>query len=51
MDVEHARFGKGKVVKLEGASPDTKATIFFPGSGKKVLLLKFAKLKVLPDTA
>jgi DNA helicase II / ATP-dependent DNA helicase PcrA len=51
MDVEHPRFGKGKVVKLEGGSPDTKATIFFPGSGKKVLLLKFAKLKVLPSTA
>ncbi|NND93880.1 MAG: UvrD-helicase domain-containing protein [Flavobacteriales bacterium] len=46
-EVEHARFGKGKIVKLEGNSPDTKATIFFPGSGKKVLLLKFAKLKVL----
>jgi DNA helicase II / ATP-dependent DNA helicase PcrA len=51
MDVEHARFGKGKVVKLEGSSPETKATIFFPGSGKKVLLLKFAKLKLLPDTS
>ncbi|NNK81059.1 MAG: UvrD-helicase domain-containing protein, partial [Flavobacteriales bacterium] len=46
-EVEHARFGKGKIVNLEGKAPDTKATIFFPGSGKKVLLLKFAKLKVL----
>lgn len=46
-EVEHARFGKGKVVKLEGASPDTKATIFFPGSGKKVLLLRFAKLNII----
>ncbi|NNC82446.1 MAG: UvrD-helicase domain-containing protein [Flavobacteriales bacterium] len=47
VEVEHARFGKGKILKLEGNAPDTKATIFFPGAGKKVLLLKFAKLKVL----
>lgn len=46
-EVEHARFGKGKIVSLDGAAPDTKATIFFPKSGKKILLLKFAKLKVL----
>lgn len=46
-EVEHARFGKGKVVKLEGTEPDTKATIFFPGSGKKVLLLRFAKLQII----
>ncbi|MBK9060961.1 MAG: UvrD-helicase domain-containing protein [Flavobacteriales bacterium] len=45
--VEHARFGKGKVVKVEGAPPDQKATIFFPSAGQKQLLLRFAKLKVL----
>lgn len=45
--VEHERFGKGKVVSLDGPMPDTKATIFFPNSGKKVLLLKFAKLTIL----
>lgn len=46
-EVEHSRFGKGKVVRLEGQSPDTKATVFFPQTGKKQLLLKFASLKVL----
>ncbi|HMN05732.1 MAG TPA: UvrD-helicase domain-containing protein [Flavobacteriales bacterium] len=45
--VEHERFGKGKVVKMEGAPPDQKATIFFPSAGQKQLLLRFAKLKVL----
>lgn len=45
--VEHARFGKGKVVKVEGAAPDQKATIFFPSAGQKQLLLRFAKLRVV----
>ncbi|MCB0795854.1 MAG: UvrD-helicase domain-containing protein [Flavobacteriales bacterium] len=45
--VEHGRFGKGKVIKIEGKAPDLKATVFFPEAGKKQLLLRFAKLKVL----
>jgi DNA helicase-2/ATP-dependent DNA helicase PcrA len=45
--VEHERFGKGKVIVIEGASPNKKATVFFPEVGQKQLLLKFAKLKVL----
>jgi DNA helicase-2/ATP-dependent DNA helicase PcrA len=43
----HEKFGKGKVLQLEGEHPDAKATIFFPAAGQKQLLLKFAKLKVL----
>lgn len=46
-EVMHEKFGKGKVVKLEGTGIETKATIFFPSDGQKQLLLKFAKLKVL----
>ncbi len=46
-NVEHDRFGKGKVTKLEGSGGDTKATIFFPRHGSKTVLLRFAKLKVL----
>lgn len=45
--VAHAKFGKGKVVKLEGTAPNTKATIQFDNSGIKQLLLKFAKLEIL----
>jgi DNA helicase-2/ATP-dependent DNA helicase PcrA len=47
MEVEHQRFGLGKVVQLEGAMPDTKATIFFQGLGQKQILLKFAKIKII----
>jgi DNA helicase-2/ATP-dependent DNA helicase PcrA len=45
-NVKHDRFGKGKVVALEG-SPVSKATVFFPKVGNKQLLLKFAKLEIL----
>jgi DNA helicase-2/ATP-dependent DNA helicase PcrA len=45
--VHHAKFGKGKVVKIEGDEPNVKATIFFPTVGTKQLLLKFAKLNIV----
>lgn len=45
--VEHGRFGKGKVLALEGAFPNQKATVFFPKVGQKKLILKFAKLDVI----
>ena len=45
--VMHAKFGKGKVVQLEGSAPNEKATVFFPSVGQKQLLLKFAKLDVI----
>lgn len=47
MEVEHLRFGTGKIVNLEGKYPEQKATIDFGSAGPKQLLLKFAKLKVL----
>ena len=47
MEVEHERFGFGKVLKLEGNKPDIKATIFFKEIGQKQLLLKFAKLRIV----
>ncbi|PVH23893.1 ATP-dependent helicase [Sphingobacterium corticibacter] len=47
MEVEHERFGFGKVVNLEGNRPDIKATIFFKELGQKQLLLKFAKLRIV----
>lgn len=45
--VEHARFGKGEVVKIEGKGADVKAEINFEVGGVKKLLLRFAKLDVL----
>jgi len=47
MVVEHQRFGKGKVIHLEGDFPDIKATVFFHNHGQKQLLLKFARLKII----
>jgi len=47
MEVEHERFGFGKVINLEGNKPDVKATIFFKELGQKQLLLKFAKLRIV----
>jgi DNA helicase-2/ATP-dependent DNA helicase PcrA len=48
MKVEHQRFGIGKVIHIEGVSPNRKATVFFQESGqRKQLLLKFAKLKIV----
>ena len=45
--VEHMRFGKGEVLKLEGKGPDTKAEINFEHGGVKKLLLRFAKLSII----
>ncbi len=45
--VEHVRFGKGRILKIEGIGADTKAEIDFENGGLKKLLLRFAKLKVL----
>src|SRR5690606_10680724 len=45
MEVEHERFGYGKVINLEGSKTEMKATIFFKELGQKQLLLKFAKLR------
>ncbi len=47
MEVEHERFGFGKVIQVEGNKNDVKATIFFKELGQKQLLLKFAKLRIV----
>jgi len=47
MDVEHQKFGTGKVVLIEGNFPEIKATVAFPGHGNKQLLLKYAKLRIV----
>lgn len=47
MEVEHDKFGKGKILVIEGEGPNKKATVFFAGIGQKQLLLKFAKLRIL----
>lgn len=43
-EVEHQRFGKGQVLKLEDSGENKKAIINFTQAGQKTLVLKFAKL-------
>lgn len=45
--IEHQRFGKGKVVKVEGTGENEKATVDFENAGTKTLLLKFARYKII----
>ena len=46
-NIEHLRFGIGTVISIEGIGASTKATILFTNHGKKQILLKFAKLKIV----
>lgn len=47
MKIEHQRFGRGTVLKIEGTGENTKATVEFVHSGTKQLLLKFVKFTVV----
>ena len=44
-EIEHNRFGAGKVLEISGQVPDLKAKILFEKYGEKLLLLKFAKIR------
>ena len=43
--IEHNRFGAGKVLEISGQIPELKARILFEKYGEKLLLLKFAKIR------
>ena len=45
--VNHDRFGRGEVLKIEGKGADSKAEIRFSNGDVKKLLLRFAKLEIL----
>lgn len=45
--VAHLRFGNGTIVSIEGIGASKKALIDFEKHGKKQILLKFAKLKIV----
>ena len=45
--VNHHRFGKGEVIKVDGVGVDKKAEIKFQSVGVKRLLLRFAKLQIV----
>ncbi|WP_297702468.1 ATP-dependent helicase [uncultured Eudoraea sp.] len=45
--INHTRFGRGKVLRIEGAGNDKKAEIQFVKGDIKKLLLRFAKLEII----
>ena len=45
--IEHNRFGPGKILEITGTAPDLKAKIAFDSYGEKLLLLKYAKMRVI----
>jgi len=47
MDIEHEKFGPGKVLRLDGPATNKKATIFFDLAGQKNILLRYAKMRII----
>jgi DNA helicase-2/ATP-dependent DNA helicase PcrA len=44
--IEHAKYGRGTVLRLEGSGEEAKLTVSFPGYGLKKLIAKYAGIKV-----
>jgi DNA helicase-2/ATP-dependent DNA helicase PcrA len=44
--IEHAKYGRGTVLRLEGSGEDTKVTVSFPGYGLKKLIAKYAGITI-----
>jgi len=44
--VNHAKYGRGTVVRKEGEGEDAKLTVIFPGYGMKKLIAKYAGIKI-----
>lgn len=45
--IEHNRFGFGKILEISGSPADLKAKIAFDEHGDKILLLKYAKIRIV----
>jgi len=43
--VKHSKYGRGLVLRREGAGESTKLTVSFPGYGQKKLVEKYAGLE------
>ena len=43
--VKHSKYGRGLVLRREGAGESTKLTVSFPGYGQKKLVEKYANLE------
>ncbi len=49
MRVEHPTFGAGVVRRREGRGESAKAWVYFDRAGTKLLMLKFAKLRLIGE--
>jgi DNA helicase II / ATP-dependent DNA helicase PcrA len=47
--VEHQKFGFGKVVRMEGSAHNPIATVNFKLGGEKKIMLNYAKLRIIRD--
>ena len=45
--IEHNRFGFGRILEITGNPSDLKAKIAFDDHGEKILILKYAKIRVV----
>lgn len=46
-DIEHERFGFGTIIQIDGDPTNLKAIVDFKDGGRKTLLLKFAKIRIV----
>ena len=44
--IEHEKYGRGTIIRLEGSGDDTKVTVSFPGHGLKKLVAKYAGIRI-----
>ena len=49
MTIEHQRFGRGKITSIDTSAPDHKITVEFKNVQVRVLLLKFARFKIISE--
>lgn len=47
MEIEHLKFGFGKIINIEGQGDNKISTIFFKEIGEKRIMLKYAKVRII----
>ncbi len=47
MEIEHSRFGRGRIIEVDTSQPDARIRVKFDNVDVKTLLLKFAKFVIL----
>jgi DNA helicase-2/ATP-dependent DNA helicase PcrA len=48
MEVIHAKYGRGTILRTEGSGPRLKLTVSFPGHGRKKFMASYAGLRLAP---